>query len=392
MKKNYKFKLAASTWDKKELNAINQVIKSGNYSMGKYVKKYEEKFAEFFESKYSVMVNSGSSANLLMIAALFFKKKNKLKRGDEVIVPAVSWSTTYAPLQQYGLNLKFIDIDIDSLNYDLNILEKSITKKTKAILLVNLLGNPNDFLKIKKMIRSKNIILLEDNCESMGATYNKKYTGTFGLMGTFSSFFSHHISTMEGGMVLTNNKELYHILLSLRAHGWTRNIPQPSSLVKKNNDNFFESFRFIFPGYNVRPLEFEGAIGLEQLKKLPGFIRVRKQNAKYFISRLSKFHEKIYIQKEIGESSWFGFTLIIKPNLKIKRKVLHSLLEKSGIESRPIVTGNFAKSESLKYYNFKIPSPLINAEILDKYGLFIGNNHFNQNKMIDKLCEIIGKL
>ena len=197
---------------------------------------------------------------------------------------------------------------------------------------------------------------------------------------------------MEGGMILTNNKELYHILLSLRAHGWTRNLPQSSPIVKKKDDNFFESFRFILPGYNVRPIEFEGAIGLEQLKKLPRFIRTRKKNARLFISRLSKFNEKIYIQKEIGESSWFGFTLIIKQGLKIKRNELYLLLEKSGIESRPIVTGNFAKSESLKYYNFEIPFPLNNAKTLNENGLFIGNHHFDQKKMIDKLCEILDKL
>ena len=161
------------------------------------------------------MTSSGSTANLIMIAALFFKKENPLKRGDEIIVPAVSWSTTYFPLQQYGLKVKFVDVDLETLNMDVDKLEAAITDKTRAILTVNLLGNPNDFAKIKSLIEGKDIILLEDNCESMGATFDGQQAGTFGLMGTYSSFFSHHIATMEGGCVVTDDEEIYHILLFL---------------------------------------------------------------------------------------------------------------------------------------------------------------------------------
>ncbi|UTP95937.1 aminotransferase class V-fold PLP-dependent enzyme [Escherichia coli] len=141
-----------------------------------------------FGSKYAVMVSSGSTANLLMIAALFFTNKPKLKRGDEIIVPAVSWSTTYYPLQQYGLKVKFVDINKETLNIDIDSLKNAISDKTKAILTVNLLGNPNDFAKINEVINNRDIILLEDNCESMGAVFQNKQAGTFGVMGTFSSF------------------------------------------------------------------------------------------------------------------------------------------------------------------------------------------------------------
>ena len=149
-----------------------------------------------------------------------------LKIGDEVIVPAVSWSTTYFPLQQFGLKLKFVDIDLRTLNYDLNALKEAVSNNTKMIVAVNLLGNPNDFDKIKNIIEDKNIIIFEDNCESLGAEFKDKQAGTFSLLGTFSTYFSHHISTMEGGFVTTDNEELYHILLSIRAHGWTRNLPK----------------------------------------------------------------------------------------------------------------------------------------------------------------------
>lgn len=232
-----KYPLASSTWDEKEISAIQRVIDSDMYSMGNEVSSFEKEYAEYIGSKYAVMTSSGSTANLLMIASLFYTsdKSLRLKRGDEIIVPAVSWSTTYFPLQQYGLKVKFVDICRETLNIDINQLESAITKKTKVILAVNLLGNPNDFKKISELASSNNVILLEDNCESLGAKYNDRFTGTFGLMGTFSSFFSHHISTMEGGMVATDNEEFYHILLTLRAHGWTRNLPDKNHVTDRKS-------------------------------------------------------------------------------------------------------------------------------------------------------------
>ena len=278
-----KFPLACSSWDQKEINAMHQVIESGMFTMGQNVNNFEKKFAKFVNSKFCIMVNSGSSANLLMVASLFYRKFSPLKRGDEVIVPAVSWGTSYYPLYQYGLKLRFVDIDLNTLNFDLEQLERTITKKTKLILCVNLLGNPNNFSRINEIIGDKKIIILEDNCESMGATFKGKQTGTFGLMGSFSTFFSHHMSTMEGGHIVTDDEEIYHILLSLRAHGWTRNLPKFNHVCgTKSEDSFEESFRFVLPGYNVRPLELEAAIGIEQLKKLPGFITERRRNGLEF--------------------------------------------------------------------------------------------------------------
>ena len=210
------YRLASSSWGKEEINSIQEVIDSDMFSMGPKVKEFEKQFAKFFNSKYAVMCSSGSTANLLMVASLFFSKKPKLKAGDEIIVPAVSWFTTYFPLQQYNLRLKFVDIDLNTLNYNLKDLESAISNRTKAIMIVNLLGNSNEFDKIYELVKNRNIFLIEDNCESMGAKYNNKFCGTYGLMGTFSTFFSHHMATMEGGMVLTNNEEYYHILLCLR--------------------------------------------------------------------------------------------------------------------------------------------------------------------------------
>ena len=383
-----KYPLASSTWDEKEIEAINSVIAKDMYTMGEGVKQFEEDFSKFFGSKYSVMVNSGSSANLLAVAALFYTKEPKLKRGDEVIVPAVSWSTTFYPLYQYGLKLKFIDVDLQTLNFDLEQLKVAITDKTKMILAVNLLGNPNDFDAIKEIIGDRDILLMEDNCESMGAKYKGKYTGTFGIMGTFSTFYSHHMATMEGGVVCTDDEELYHILVCLRAHGWTRHLPKENKISNKSDNWFEESFRFLLPGYNVRPVEMSGVIGIEQLKKLPAFLEQRRKNAELFVS-LFKDSNTFYIQKNVDDSSWFGFSLIIKPESKVDRKDVVKKLEENGIDCRPIVTGDFTKNEVLKYFNYEIFGQVKNANYLDTKGLFVGNHQIDLTQEIKHLYNVL---
>jgi CDP-6-deoxy-D-xylo-4-hexulose-3-dehydrase len=373
-----KFPLAASSWEKEELEAMQRIIATGMFTMGEHVKAFERDFAKYVGSKHCVMVNSGSSANLLIVAALFYTQNPSLKlnRGDEIIVPAVSWSTTYYPLYQYGLKIKFVDIDLQTLNYDLDQLELAVSDKTRAIMAVNLLGNPNDFGRIEKIIGNRDIVLIEDNCESMGATYNGRQAGTFGVMGSFSSFFSHHISTMEGGLIVTDDEELYQILLSLRAHGWTRNLPKQNLVCsEKSDDPFEESFRFVLPGYNVRPLELEGALGVEQLKRLPKMVVERRKNGALLQAAMDN-HPDIIIQQEIGNSSWFGFSLVIRPDSKLTRRALVTKLTDLGFECRPIVAGNFAKNEVVKYFDSEIHGSLKNAEHIDQFGLFVGNHHF----------------
>jgi CDP-6-deoxy-D-xylo-4-hexulose-3-dehydrase len=346
------------------------------FTMGAEVKGFERAFAAFVGSRHAVMVNSGSSANLLMVAALFFTKKGRLRPGDEVIVPAVSWSTTYYPLHQYGLRLRFVDIDLQTLNYDLEQLRTAITDRTRLIMVVNLLGNPNDFTVIRSMIAGRDIRLIEDNCESMGAEFAGRQAGTFGVMGSFSSFFSHHISTMEGGLVVTDDEELFHILLSLRAHGWTRNLPKINHVCgEKSDDPFKESFRFVLPGYNVRPLEMSGALGIEQVRKLPMLVSERRKNAAAFQDAMGT-HQDILIQREIGKSSWFGFSLVIRPGSAMTREYLLGRLNAIGFECRPIVAGNFAKNEVMEYLDAELAGPLKNADHIDEKGLFIGNHHY----------------
>ena len=383
------YPLATSTWDDKELQAIQSVIDKDIYSMSDSVAQFEQDFARFINRKYCIMASSGSAANLIATAALFYTKNPMLKKGDEVIVPAVSWSTTYFPLQQYGLKLKFVDIDLDTLNYDLEALESAITDNTKMIMAVNLLGNPNDFDVINNLIKDKNIFIFEDNCESMGAEYNGKQTGTFGVVGTFSTFFSHHMATMEGGFVTTDDEELYHVLLSLRAHGWTRNLPQQNHVSNKSDDWFEESFRFVLPGYNVRPVEMSGAIGIEQPKKLPSFLKQRRENAKLFVE-LFKDHPDFLIQKDIDNSSWFGFSLIIKPDSNLKRKDVIRKLQENKIDCRPIVTGNFTRNEVMRFFDYEVHKELKNADYLHENGFFVGNSQVDLAKQIGMIFNLLG--
>lgn len=384
------YPLATDSWDDQEYSAMQRVIGSKRFTMGPEVQAFEQEFAAFHGSRHAVMVNSGSSANLLMIAALFYRKTNPLKRGQEVIVPAVSWSTTYMPLQQYGLKCIFVDIDPYTLNLSPEAAADAVGPNTAAVLGVNLLGNPCDWDGLRRICDQHGLIALEDNCEALGAQIDNRYAGTFGLMGTFSFFFSHHISTMEGGMVLTDDEELYHILLSLRAHGWTRELPEQNFVCAKGDDPFRESFRFVLPGYNVRPLELSGAIGREQLKKLPWFVEQRRRNASSFLSKL-RGHSGLRLQAEHGRSSWFGFSMIVEDSA-IGRHRVASQLSEDGIETRPIVAGNFTTNEVLQYFDWRIAGDLKSAESVHEAGLFVGNRQDDLRGELDLLLESLSKV
>ncbi|MDC2969406.1 DegT/DnrJ/EryC1/StrS family aminotransferase [Candidatus Pelagibacter sp.] len=383
-----KYSLVSDSWGKEEVNAIKKVIKSGIYTYkGRFVKDFEYKFAKYFKSKFAVMVNSGSSANLIAIASLFYKKKKPLKRGDEIIVPALAWSTTYHPLQQYGLKIRLVDIDIQTLNVKVEDIIKSVTNKTKAILAVSILGNPVELQKLKKFCSKKNIYLIEDNCESMGAKINNKFTGTFGIVNTFSTFFSHHISTIEGGVLLTNNREIYEIALSLRSHGWTRD--NSKSFYMKKFQSSYEDYCFILPGYNVRPNNIYAAVGIEQLKKLDKLIKIRRKNHEFFLKLFSK-DKRFIIQKLKGYSSSFAFTFIFKKKyLKLKSKILNKL-KKAGIEYRLITGGCFLKHPVKKYYKYSVFENLKNTNYIHENGFFVGNHPKSLVNELKYLKKTIG--
>lgn len=380
--------LCDDTWDKKEREAIRRVAESGHYSMGEEVRRYEEAFAEKFGTKYAVMVSSGSAANLLAVAALVYS--GRLKKGDEVLVPAVSWSTTYFPLCQMGLKLRFVDIDRHTLNIDLEEVERAVTPETRMLFAVNLLGNPNDFGRLCEICKRHGILLAEDNCESLGATYQGKQCGTFGLFGTYSTFYSHHLCTMEGGMVVTGDEGLYHYMLAVRAHGWTRNLPKDSRIYEKSNDDFYESYNFIVPGFNLRPLEMEGAVGLEQLKKMDGIIAARRRNAAYFLAQ-TKGIKDIFTQEETGSSSWFGFSVVLNGGMAGKRDRVVKRLVSAGVEVRPVVAGNFTRNKVIDYLDYSIHGDLDDADFIHENGFFVGNHSREDSRGIDYVVGVLEK-
>lgn len=382
------YELAVPTWGQEELDALNTVIRSGYFTMGKKVAEFEQAFADYHGVKHGIMVNSGSSANLISTAALFFKKDRPLQRGDEVIVPAISWATTFHPLQQYGLKLRFVDVSLEDLNVDITKLESAINENTRMIVGVSILGNPAALDKMRALADKHDLYFLEDNCESMDAEINGKKAGTFGDLNTFSFFFSHHISTIEGGMILTDNDELYELCRCLRAHGWSRDLPEDSLLYERRSNDMYEAYRFLLPGYNVRPTELNAAVGLEQLKKLPEFTAARQKNWALFTSLFAN-DERFIIQKENGKSSCFSFTIILNPEINLDRDAIFQALTDADIGFRIITGGNFLRHDVIKYYDFTTEGEIKNAEIAHDYGFFVGNHPFDLSEQIETLYRVL---
>ena len=388
------YSLASNTWGKEELSAAMNVLASGQYTMGEKVKEFERAFAKYVGSKYAIMTNSGSSANLVMISTMC--QAGYFKPGDEIIVPAVSWSTTYFPLAQYGLVPVFVDVDLDTFNMEHKSVEKCITDKTKAVLFVTLLGNPSGLGPIAALCKKENIELLVDNCEGFGSTYRAFFgekqgqihveSGTAGIMGTYSTFFSHHLQTMEGGMIVTDNINLRDYATSIRSHGWDRHLDHKNAFGVKNEDNFYKDFNIVTMGYNVRPTEISGAVGVEQIKKADVFNNTRVKNnhllsAFLLSASFSKSGEPFKGQDEVFkrqsvwssyESSYFGFGFIL--DKKYNRDSVCRELNVYNIATRPIVAGNFTRSKVAKYMDFKVPYKLKNADIIHMDGFFIGND------------------
>jgi CDP-6-deoxy-D-xylo-4-hexulose-3-dehydrase len=380
----FKYPLATSSWDNQEITAMHEVIESMQFTMGARVAKYESQFARLFGSENAVMSNSGSSANLLALGAVRYSSSRKDPRRTDVIVPAVSWSTTYFPITQMGFRVKFVDVDLSTLNLSVGEVERAIDDHTAGILAVNLLGNPADLITLRSLAKENNLFFIEDNCESLGAQVDGKYTGTFGDIGTFSSFFSHHISTMEGGMSVTDDLELAQIMTSLRAHGWTRELPDQNFVHNKTGNKFEDYYRFVLPGYNLRPLELEAAIGIEQLKKVGSIVEGRRVNSNNFQHLMSKYPD-VLTQEEFGRSSWFGFSMILSGKYSGKRFDLLESLMKHGVESRPIVTGNFTRNPVLKHMNHCEVPQLPNSDKIHFDGLFVGNHHYEMSKEFEFL-------
>lgn len=384
-----KYSLASNTWGDEEKNAILEVLSSNNFTMGKYVSNFEDEFSKFLGVKHSIMVNSGSSANLISMYSL--KYSPSFKNNGVVLAPAVSWSTTYSPIHFAGYKIRFLDIDLKTLNLSIDEVEKYLSPDVVGIAGVSLLGNPSGINILREICDKKNIFLYEDNCESFGASVMNRMAGSFGDISTHSFFFSHHLQTMEGGMISTNDDNLAMIARSLRAHGWTRD-KKSGDLSRLNDDEIMKKFEFEYPGFCVRPIEFCGAVGQVQLKKWPSMYSARKKNADLFKKMITNYSDYFYIQNDSNvKSSWFGFALILKESLMGFRKDLCKILENYNIEYRPIVAGNFTKQNAIKYMDIEISGTLENANLLHENGLFVGNDSKDLSSELSILEEALQK-
>ena len=383
--------LAADTWGDEERAAVTRVMNSGRYTMGPEVAAFERAFADYHGRGYAVMVNSGSSANLVAVASLFHVKERPLRRGDEIIVPAISWSTTYHPLQQYGLRLRFVDVEVDTLNMDTGALMEALTPKTRAIVGVSILGNPAALDVIRAFADEHGLWFIEDNCESLDAELGGQKTGTFGHMGTFSFFFSHHISTGEGGMLLTDDAEIDGLARAVRAHGWSRDVPDGAGLFEPMDDSFAEAYRFVIPGYNLRPQEINAAVGLEQLKKLPAMTARRRANLALFQEAFGG-DGRFVIQRENGKSSSFCFTMIVKPDSGLNRDRVFRALKDADIGYRMITGGCFPRHDAIRFFDHDCVGDLANANMAHDRGFFVGNHPFDLSQRIDRLRDVLNGL
>lgn len=371
-------KLIKSTFynEKKTKNSLIRFIKKTNQlSFGPECEKFEKKFAKFQKRKYCVFVNSGSSANLALIQALL--NLGRIKKGDDVGFSAITWSTNVKPLIQLGLNPIPVDIELDTLNISSAKLTKALKKyKVKMLFLTNLLGFCDDIDEIRKVCDKNKVILIEDNCESLGTMYKGNLLGNFGLASTFSFYVGHHMSTIEGGAICTDNEQLATMLRLVRAHGWDRNLTEKKQEKlrgkHKVNSTFYSRYSFYDLGYNLRPTEINGFIGNVQIDYLPVILEKRNKNFKKLARAIYSHKEKYYPIRynHIEFLSNFAVPLICK-----SQKIRDELVEKCNgkVEIRPIVGGDMTMQPFFKKYITKTyDNP--NARLAHEQGLYFGNN------------------
>ena len=385
---NLKYPLLSNAFSSNDINEGIKVLRSKRITMSKITYKFEKFFARKMGAKYAVMTNSGSSANLLAMSCLTNPlSKNKIQASSEVIIPAICWSTSLWPIIQNNLKPVFVDVELGTFNIDIESIEKKITKKTKAIMLVHVLGTSANMTKLMQIAKKYKIDIIEDTCESLGAKYNNKQLGTFGRFGTYSFYYSHQITSGEGGMILCNDTKDYNILKSLRSHGWSRDTNLHTNFKKKFN-NLDERFLFIGPGYNVRPTEIQSAIALNQFKRLNQFIKIRNINRNKIINNLKKNdkwkNQFSFVEVESNfKPSWFGLPILINKKYSYVKKEFLNYLSKKGIENRPIISGNFLNQPAATFYNFKsIKNDFKNADEIEERGFFIGL-HTNNIKEVE---------
>jgi CDP-6-deoxy-D-xylo-4-hexulose-3-dehydrase len=368
---------------------------SAEVTMGKKVRQFEAMFAAYIGVKHAIMVNSGSSANLLAVSILTNPLlRGHLQPGDEVITPAVTWATTVFPLLNVGLRPVLVDVDLHSFNLIPEQVEKAISPKSRAILLVHLLGHPCTMDEITAIASRHNLLVIEDSCEAHGAEYHGRKVGGFGDMATFSFFFSHHISTIEGGMLLTDNDEYAELARALRVFGWIRDLEAKDAFARQHPE-VDPRFLFVNVGYNLRPTDLQGAFGIHQVSRLDGYVETRRDNARFWGERLASLdHLLLHREAEGTKHAWFGFPVLVQPNSPFSRKDLTGYLEARGVETRPIMAGNIDEQPALRLFPYRKVGDLPNSRLIHRNAFFFGNHHgvgrHEREAVAQHIAEFVG--
>lgn len=379
-----KVQLHHPTFGPEEIFALTRQTLTTYVTMGEQVKAFEKGFCSLLGYQHGVSNNSGSSANLLMLSALSNDEvPDHLRTGDEIIIPALTWSTSLWPVVQRGLIPVFVDSNPATLNIDPESIEKAIGPKTRAIMAVPVYGNPCDMDALADICKRHNLMLIEDCCESMGATYKGKAVGSFGRVASYSFYFSHHITTLEGGICVTEDPDLAELMRIIRAHGWVRQTENPHRWTEQHPE-IDPKFLFVNEGYNLRITEPQAAMGLLQLDKLEGFVKARQACAKFYADALADTQDILAFQQvtDGATHSWFGFPLLISEQAGFSRNEICQYLNAKGIETRPIIAGNLAKQPGTKKFPYRIGGDLAGADRVMQSGFSIGcHQHLNQEAL-----------
>jgi len=395
---------AGRFYDEKEMISLVDASLDFWLTSGRFAQQFEKEFAQFLDVKYCLLTNSGSSANLLAISALTSPKlgERRLKAGDEVITTACGFPTTLNPIIQNNLVPVFIDVDLETYNIQVDKIEETITEKTKAIFIAHTLGNPANLDRIMEIVKKYNLWFCEDNCDSLGSKYKEKYTGTFGHVSTCSFYPAHHITMGEGGAVLTSDPLLRKILLSFR--DWGRDCwcePGRDNTCGKRFSQQFGKLSFGYDhkyiyshmGYNLKITDMQAAIGVEQLKKLPSFIEVRRKNFKFLFEKLRKYEKYCTLPQatDNSEPSWFGFPILVKEGAPFTRAEIVNYLEENKIATRMLFGGNLTKQPAYKNVKYRVFNSLKNTDLVMNNLFWIGVYPGITKEKVDYVVMVIDR-
>ncbi len=387
----YWYPLSLATYGTDEILEALDSMCAFRTSMAEKTLNFERQFAKWQGGADSVMVNSGSSADLLLCLLLTNPRGPLVQPGAEIIIPVVTWPTQIWSAMMAGLKVRFVDVDPATLNVDLDDLERSITPQTRALFLVHLMGNPCDMDRIGALAKKHDLIILEDCCEAMGATWGGRKVGNFGLGAAYSFFFSHHITCMEGGMVSVTDLAVAEQLRLLRAHGWVRNV-DPASYHLQQFPDIDPRYAFVNWGLNVRPTEVQASFGLHQLAKADAFGQRRADMSGQFIKYLSR-QRWLSMPKVHAKAvpSWLALPIMVAPDAPFKKAELTEFLEKQGVETRPIVTGNVARHPVGALFPEFRTRAYPGADEVHTRGFYIGLSPLQTDENIARLIDVFGR-